>query len=170
MTRMTRRWGAVAVGALLLAAPAAAGAAVAPQDGRAAEVVRRVNLLRDRRGLSHLRVSAALTRAGERYAAQVVKDGHWSHEGADGSTVADRAETAGWRPGDGPWGLGEALAWGSGDLAGPAAAVGAWLDSPPHRRLLLDPRWREIGVGAAAGSPNGSRWSGTTYALELGRR
>jgi uncharacterized protein YkwD len=23
-----------------------------------------------------------------------------------------------------------------------------WLDSPPHREILLSPKWREVGLGA----------------------
>ena len=29
-----------------------------------------------------------------------------------------------------------------------AAIVAAWLDSPPHREIILSPRWRDAGIGA----------------------
>jgi uncharacterized protein YkwD len=49
----------------------------------------------------------------------------------------------------------------------PRAAVNAWLHSPPHRRALLEPRFRQIGAGATIGTP--IRTPGVTVAVELGR-
>ena len=47
--------------------------------------------------------------------------------------------------------LGEDLAWGTGSDAQPEAIVQAWMDSPPHRRIMLDCRFSQLGVGIAAG-------------------
>jgi len=58
------------------------------------------------------------------------------------------------------------LAWGSGPRSTAAAAVDAWMHSPPHRRVLLYPVYREIGVGIEPGTPFGA--SGATFAAELG--
>jgi uncharacterized protein YkwD len=46
--------------------------------------------------------------------------------------------------------LGENLAWGSGGQASPRAIVTNWLRSPAHRRTLLRPGFRRVGVGAIA--------------------
>ena len=45
-------------------------------------------------------------------------------------------------------GVAEILTWhvGGGDLE-PARAVNAWLASPPHAAILLDPRYTRIGCG-----------------------
>ena len=73
-------------------------------------------------------------------------------------------------PGGCAWAAGETLAWGTGAAqATPAARVSAWMRSRPHRRLLLSRGFREVGVGIAAGAPDGSR-AGLTYAAEFGRR
>ena len=43
--------------------------------------------------------------------------------------------------------------------------------SPPHRAALLDPRFREIGVGVALGAPRGGITApAATYVGELGVR
>jgi uncharacterized protein YkwD len=33
------------------------------------------------------------------------------------------------------------------DRLDPAQTISSWLASPGHRRILLDPSWRELGVG-----------------------
>jgi uncharacterized protein YkwD len=42
--------------------------------------------------------------------------------------------------------------------------VRGWLDSPPHRRVLLDPQWRYLGVGLAQG-----RWRNHAAAMWVAR-
>jgi uncharacterized protein YkwD len=67
------------------------------------------------------------------------------------------------------WTVGETLAWGWGTRATPAATVDSWLASPPHRRILLDAAYRDIGIGVALGIPVDDL-DGATYAAELGVR
>ena len=47
--------------------------------------------------------------------------------------------------------LGETIGWGAGDLAEPEQMVQMWMDSPPHRRTILDRRFRIVGIGTWAG-------------------
>jgi uncharacterized protein YkwD len=51
--------------------------------------------------------------------------------------------------------LGETIAWGAGDAGTPAAAVEMWMQSAPHRAILLDRSFRRIGVGRAVGEFDG---------------
>ena len=44
------------------------------------------------------------------------------------------------------WSAGENLLWSVPSLSA-ADAVRQWLDSPTHRRVLLLPAWRDVGVG-----------------------
>ena len=44
--------------------------------------------------------------------------------------------------------IGENLEWGMGPQASAPFVLRAWLASPPHRRNLLDPRFRELGLCA----------------------
>ena len=99
----------------------------------------------------------------------MVRRAYFSHVTPDGEGLNDRVRNAGYgRPGDG-WRVGESLGWGTGDRATPAALVDAWLASPGHRRILLQDAYRELGVGVAAGAPQGWSWlPGATYTMELG--
>jgi uncharacterized protein YkwD len=51
--------------------------------------------------------------------------------------------------------VGENLAWGAGRLSRARTVVRMWLASPGHRRNLLDPGYRLVGVGALRGSFSG---------------
>jgi hypothetical protein len=44
----------------------------------------------------------------------------------------------------------------------------AWMNSPGHRDNILNPHYREVGVGVAIGNPARSDGSGATYATEFG--
>lgn len=92
---------------------------------------------------------------------------YFAHTSPAGRTFVDRLRAAGYLWPARSWSAGEVLAWGAGELSTPAATVGAWMRSPVHRRVLLRRRYREIGVGIAAGTPPGDR--GATYAAELGQ-
>ena len=42
------------------------------------------------------------------------------------------------------------------------------MNSPGHRANVLEPRYREIGLGVAIGNPAGADGVGATYATEFG--
>jgi uncharacterized protein YkwD len=65
--------------------------------------------------------------------------------------------------------LGENLAWGSRGQATPRAIVRSWMRSPGHRANMLQPRFREIGIGVVRASPRGLGQA-ATYAAEFGAR
>jgi uncharacterized protein YkwD len=51
----------------------------------------------------------------------------------------------------GCWHVGENLAWGNGKHGTVRAIMLAWLNSPDHRENLLDPQYRQIGLGLRIG-------------------
>jgi hypothetical protein len=51
------------------------------------------------------------------------------------------------------WHVGENLRWSPGETSTPGGVVDAWMNSPIHRRYLLNPRFRELGVAAVSGTP-----------------
>ncbi len=53
--------------------------------------------------------------------------------------------------------VGENLAWGVGQYSRARAIVRMWLASPGHRRNLLHPGYRLVGVGALRGNFSGYR-------------
>jgi uncharacterized protein YkwD len=172
----------VLISSALLVAPASAPAAAAdkcadsldePTDATLADaadsVACIVNAERTRRGLRALTRDPDLGRAARRHASDMVRRSYFSHVSPGGATLGDRLRAAGYGPAR-DWRAGEALGWGTGSLATPNALVDEWLDSPPHRRIVLDSGFRELGVGIAAGAPRDttSSLAGATYALDLG--
>ena len=127
-----------------------------------------VNAERVDRGLVRLTENTRLATAARRYAEDMVAGGYFSHTGRDGSDFATRLRRVGYIPATGAWAIGENLAWGTGALATPAAIVRAWMNSPGHRANVLEPRYREIGLGIAVGNPAGADGVGATYATEFG--
>jgi len=119
-------------------------------------------------GLAPLAVNAKLTSAASAYAQDLVTGSYFSHTGRDGSGVFERIERTGYLPEDRAWRIGENLAWGTGALATPAAIMQAWMNSPGHRDNILNGRYREIGIGVAAGNPARTDGAGATYATEFG--
>jgi uncharacterized protein YkwD len=112
---------------------------------------------------------ADLGQAARRHSGDMVRHGFFSHVGTGGTTLGDRLRAAGYGR-DSGWHAGEALGWGTGALSTPNALVDEWLDSPPHRRILLDSGYRELGVGVAAGEPRDDQSSlgGATYTVDFG--
>ena len=78
----------------------------------------------------------------------MIRHGYFGHVSPDGRRVGDRVRSVGLR-----YALaGEVLAWGCGG-ATPRSAIVAWLRSPGHRAVILDPRYRLLGVGSVAAAP-----------------
>ena len=76
------------------------------------------------------------------------------HTTPQGTTPRDRALGAGYCPGQRARIVAENLYWAWGSPVPTArAAVNGWLNSPPHRKNLLDTRLTELGVAIVAGAP-----------------
>jgi uncharacterized protein YkwD len=63
--------------------------------------------------------------------------------------------------------LGENLAWRTGPRPRVRYTVAAWLNSPPHRALMLSRGFRWLGAGVARGRLDGR--AGTAWVLHFGR-
>lgn len=110
-----------------------------------------VNEQRARRGLPSLRPHPELVAAARAHADDQAARGTVTHVGSDGSAGSERVTRAGYS-----WATtGENVAGGYDD---PAEVVAAWLDSPPHRAILLEPDAVHAGVGFTQASQDGFRW------------
>ena len=156
----------------LLALPVAnalacAGASASPGGASSATYTRAVECLvneqRAAAGLSALGHDARLARAARRYSSAMVRQRFFDHVSPQGSTLGQRARAAGWAGRT----LGETLGWGSGELATPASIVEGWMNSPPHRAILLGGGFHRIGLGVASGSPQGTP-DGATVTADFG--
>jgi uncharacterized protein YkwD len=161
---------ALSVFALLPAAPAAAapcsgadtrhGAQSGSAYTRAVRCL--LNAQRAQAGLAPLAQDRSLARAARRFSRAMVRGRFFDHVSPGGSTVSQRVRNAGWSGEV----LGETLAWGTGSESTPAAIVAGWMASPPHRAIIMDGRFRAVGVGTASGSPGGVK--GATVTADFG--
>jgi uncharacterized protein YkwD len=129
-----------------------------------------VDAERAARGLPAVQESQQLSRAAQGHAADMVTRRFFAHVTPGGSTLGDRVGATGYMRGRRDWELGEAIAWAEQPLDTPATLVRAWLASPPHRAILLDRRFREVGIGVAPGLTDGSARAGATAVLDFGFR
>ncbi|MGB2695495.1 MAG: CAP domain-containing protein [Dehalococcoidia bacterium] len=101
------------------------------------------NAERRSRGIATLRSNGALTQSAGGYAMTLLGFASLTHT-ANGTTLTGRVGAAGYGGGF----LGEVLWQGRGAFA-PADVVAGWMNSPPHLDIILDPNYRDAGVGCA---------------------
>jgi uncharacterized protein YkwD len=143
----------LAVAAAFVAAVAASSASAAPRTHGVAlsplesSVLVDINVFRVQHGLAKLRLNTQLTSAARAHSQQMARDGYFAHESADGSPFWKRVQgfyaSSPWRL----WSVGENLLWSSPTIDA-GGALKLWIASPEHKKNLMDPRWREIGVSA----------------------
>lgn len=110
-------------------------------------IVARVNAIRAAHGLRRVTVAPSLAAAARLHSRQMARTGHFEHESPDGTPFWQRVQRFYGKSGFHDWSVGETLVWQSPTTTA-TEVVTTWLDSPPHREILLDPHWREIGVSA----------------------
>jgi uncharacterized protein YkwD len=136
-----------------LASPKDSGPATVPSE-RISEVrdlpgglLAAVNSVRRSNGLHELRLSKPLTRTALGHSVSMAKHGYFEHTDWDGTAFWQRIKATYRPPKQGSWAVGENLAWASPDLT-VSQAIDLWLKSPEHRKNLLNPAWKEIGLGS----------------------
>ena len=171
--------GAVVAGfALVPATSQAAGCADAdtmPTSENVATVRKATLCLLNRVRRQHdrhaLRSNVSLQAVAQRYSEQMVTQRFFDHVSPSGSTFVQRIRTTSYLSDASSWSLGENLAWGSGFYGTPRETVKGWMHSPGHRHNILEPRYREIGIGIAPGAPvDVGGVQGATYTTEFGKR
>jgi uncharacterized protein YkwD len=116
------------------------------------EILRLVNLERERAGLLPLIRKQTLEDQATQYACEMIYYGFVEHVNPfTGTSVTDRAEEFGY-----DWlALGENLAAGQPT---PARAMADWMASEGHRDNILNPQFTELGVGVRTGGEYGTYW------------
>lgn len=150
--------GALIAAAPAAAAPAAAGpraasvagptASAAATGSFGAALLAELNRIRRNAGLPTVRRDARMSRTAAAHSRDMGRRGYVAH-GAWGSRVARASGSAA--------AVGEVLGWmGRTSPRGEARQmVRGWLDSPPHRHVLLDRAFRRVGLGRATGRLQG---------------
>lgn len=144
-------------GASGLGSPSTAVARAA--DPRVDELATLINRARVARGLLPLARSTELDAAADVQSRDMAANNYLDHQAPDGSTPQDRAARAGYRvPPQSGWIVVEVISAISGEPRGP---LDWWLNESPevHGKVVLNPRWREMGVGYAAGGEYGNYWT-----------
>jgi uncharacterized protein YkwD len=136
--------------ALLFAVAAGADAGTTPSrsftasNALEAGVLTELNAVRRAHGLSR-----PLSSAADVHSRAMGTHGFFGHDSRDGSDFWLRVKRF-YGPGrNGTWAVGENLLWSSAGLDA-RDALRLWMQSPGHRKNILTPRWREIGLSALA--------------------
>ncbi|ORW29440.1 secretion protein [Mycobacterium paraense] len=87
-----------------------------------------------------------LTAAAQRHANDMLTHGLSGHIGSDGSSPQARIADAGYRANS----TGEIVYWGTGSAATPGVAVDQWMQSPPHRAIILNCAFTAAGFATAS--------------------
>ena len=109
-----------------------------------------VNRARMAAGLGPSAASATWPAPPSRHAADMGRRHYFAHVSPSGKSPMSRARAAGWRGG-----VGEVIAWGCGTLSSPRATLSAWLNSPPHRAIILGTRAAPASASSASAGCGG---------------
>jgi uncharacterized protein YkwD len=112
-----------------------------------------INRERVTRGERPLRPNRRLRRAAQAHTNSMVFGDYFEHVGPGDQTPLARMRDAGYVSSRAGAEVGENIAWGTLGLATPRAIVATWMASPGHRANILDPRYRETGIGVAPHAP-----------------
>ena len=135
------------VGMVLVIPPKDSGVVVPPPDNNVvSRVLELVNQQRSRAGLTPLTLNSQLTAAAQGHSQDMADHNFMAHNGSDGSSPFDRMKRAGYHFSS----AGENVAAGQST---PLDAMSSWMNETPpndgHRRNILSPNFREIGIGYA---------------------
>ena len=107
------------------------------------EVTSLINKERSKAGCGTVKIDERMRTAGRAHSADMAKNNYFSHTGRDGSSFVDRLGRAGY-PKEGA--AGENIAYGYGSAQ---AVVNGWMNSPDHKRNILNCSAKSTGVGLA---------------------
>lgn len=116
-----------------------------------------VNRVRRRSGLTRLVFYEDLLRVAREYSRRMAEQKFFSHNDPEGRSVKERVDEA-----DIKWQMvGENLAYSNGYVNPVAASLHGWMESPGHRRNILEPDFNLTAIGVWIGS------DGTVYFTEI---
>jgi len=132
----------------ILVAPAAGQAAtkVTYKSTGEQQVLTLLNQIRQQNGLSNLAFSAPLRNAARSHSADMLQRNFFDH---NSPTETWDARIARYLKASL---VGENIAMGSGVYSTPASIVKQWMQSPPHRAIILTAGFHRVGLGLASGN------------------
>jgi uncharacterized protein YkwD len=115
------------------------------------QVLELINKERAKYGLSAVKYSGVLDNAAEKHAQHMSVVGKMAHDGIGDGDPGERIRAEGFRN-----------SWGENVATGQTSAaqvVREWMNSPDHRRNILDPNFRQMGVGYVTSASGRSYWA-----------
>jgi uncharacterized protein YkwD len=137
---------ALLVAAVVPAAVHSATGARATETALESSVLAELNGIRQRNGLRPLKLNNALTAAARQHTFEMLDAGYFEHDSANGQPFWVRVAKL-YPQGKGYWMVGENLLWCASTLDADVA-IETWMNSAGHRKNILSPKWREIGIAA----------------------
>ena len=123
------------------------------------QILERLNATRAAHGLRPLVVSDGLENAAVAHSRDLIQAGVFQHDSPDGTSFVQRLKHFYSPSGYASWTAGENLLYNTADIDADTA-IQAWLDSPPHRENMLNPDWREVGIGSMHAAAAGGTFGG----------
>ncbi len=123
------------------------------------QILTRLNATRAAHGLRPLVVSDGLENAAVAHSRDLIQAGVFQHDSPDGTSFVQRLKHFYSPSGYSSWTAGENILYNTADIDADTA-IQAWLDSPPHRENMLNPDWREVGIGSVHASTAGGTFGG----------
>lgn len=173
---------------VLVAALVSAGSAVSPEPAEAAKrgcshtkavpgraaprkLRRAVGCLIEKRRRNHgaggIARSRKLTMAATKHTRKMTRSRCFSHQCGGEPPLGERIRRTGYMRNAKAWSYGEVIGWGKGRRGTPRAMVDAWMRSSSHRAILLNGRFKHLGVGIKAKGPSGQKRA-STYTVNFG--
>jgi uncharacterized protein YkwD len=110
-------------------------------------ILQQLNTLRTSHHLHTITLSSQLSTAAMAHTRDMAAHGYFAHESGNGSAFWKRIQHYYGPSGYGMWSVGENLLWSSPTVDS-AQAIKLWFNSPEHKKNMLNPTWREIGIAA----------------------
>ncbi len=130
-----------------------------------------LNNARQRHGLHRLHRNDELHRSSQDHTGYMRRHGCFAHECPGEASIDGRLHKVHYlRSGLRYWRYGENIGYGIRHWASPKAMMKAWMHSPPHRDNILNPDFRDLGVGIRWGTPGNDNARGGIYTTDFGLR
>jgi uncharacterized protein YkwD len=141
---------AVVLATAITTAPAVP--AEASLNGFEREVIEGINAARAQQGMGPVRAHRGLSRAADVHSRDMLRADFFDHPSSDGTSFEQRVRRfARARM------VGETIASLRQRQGGAGTVVQMWLESPPHRAIVLESRFRRIGIARRFGTLGGAR-------------
>ena len=130
-----------------VAVPPSAPVVYAASSSAEIAIVREINRVRRAHHLHTVKLTAPLAKVARRHSSLMLKHNALSHSSFDGSSFSTRLARAGKHRE-----YGETLAWApNGSHVTAKVLLGLWMNSAPHRAVLMNGKLRRVGVGRVYG-------------------